>query len=70
MLRCCADVYTSVKNDVCENFQHYFNIIYSYCRTHSNGILIRLPKVSIEAAKKGFYSFGEKIFNELPSNIR
>ena len=64
--RCCAYVYKSVKNDVCENFQHYFNIIDGYCGAHNNGISIRLPKVSIEAAKKGFYFFGGKVFNELP----
>ena len=61
--RCCAYVYKSIKNDVCENFQHYFNIIEGNCGTRNNGISIPLPKVSIEAAKKGFYFFDGKVFS-------
>ena len=34
------------------------------------GFSIKLPKVKLETAKKGFYFNGGKLYNELPLEIR
>ena len=50
--RCCSYVYKCVKNDVCKNFQHYFNVVNSCYGTHNKGILIRLPKFLLKLLRK------------------
>ncbi len=59
-----------MKKGLCENFEGYFDIIESKHATRNNKSLIRLPKVCLECAKKGFYYTGAKTFNELLIDIR
>ena len=66
--RVCCFVFKCIKNDVCGNFENYFEIMDN--KTRNSGILCRLPKVRLEIAKKSFYFNGAKVFNDLPRNIR
>ncbi len=70
MKKVCIVTFRCMKKDLCENFEGYFDIIESKHATRKNKSLIRLPKVRLECAKKGFYFTGAKIFNELPIDIR
>ena len=66
----CTLTFRCIKKDLCENFNDYFDIIESKHVTRNNKNLIRLPKVRLECAKKGFHFIGAKTFNELPIVIR
>ena len=68
--RCCTFVYRCLQQDVCENFINYFEVVSGRIKTRNQGLLIRLPKIKLEVARKGFYFMGAKYFNELPYNIR
>ena len=66
---CLSYVYKCIRNDVCENFENYFQLMNNSIKTRNNDIILRLPKVKTEAAKKGFFFAGAKMFNQLPANI-
>ena len=68
--RCCTYVYKCLQQDVCKNFIDYFEAISGKIETRNNGLLIRLPKLKLEVARKGFYFMGGKYFNDLPYDIR
>ena len=38
--------------------------------TRSNYISVKLPKVKLEAGRKGFYFLGAKVFNALPPEVK
>ena len=55
---------------MCQNLLNYFTLIDSKVATRNLGFRIKLPKVKLETAKKGFYFNGGKLYNELPLEIR
>ena len=66
----CALTFRCLKKDVYQNFLNYFTVIDSNIATRNQGCCIKLPKVNLKIAKKGFYFYGGKLFNELPLKIR
>ena len=60
----------AISNDICGNFKGYFQLIESNYSTRNNSKLIRLPVVKPQVANKGFYFFGGKCYNDLPTEIR
>ena len=62
-------VHRCLSNNVCTNFKNYFDLC-SGRNTRNQGILIRLPKTKLEAARKSFYFQGAMVFNNLPIEIR
>ena len=57
-------------NNVCKNFENYFEVIESKINTRNNGRLIRLPKVKLEVTPKSFFFQGGYEYNTLPREIR
>ena len=51
---------------VLANFIKKFEVVSGRIGTRNQGLLIRLPKIKLEVARKGFYFMGAKYFNELP----
>ena len=70
MKKVCGLTFKCRKNESCENFENYFDVIDSSHGTRNNKYSIRLPKVRLETAKNGLYFLGGKLFNELPLEIR
>ena len=64
MKKVCGLTFKCRKNESCENFENYFDVIDSSHGTRNNKYSIRLPKVRLEAAKNGLLS------NSLRSNER
>ena len=52
----------------CEPFNDYFQIMSHQQNTRNNDYCLRLPKVKLEVARKGFYFHGVKAFIKLPSH--
>ena len=64
-------VHQCISNEnVCENFRSYFTLKNSRICTRNNNIMVHLPYVKLEVARKSFYFLGAKIYNDLPRNIR
>jgi len=59
-----------IKENVCENFENYFTLKSTSMNTRNNNIMIRLPSIKLEVARKSFYFQGANIYNELPREIR
>ena len=51
-------VHQCFTNNVCENFDNYFEVIESKINNRNNGTLIRLPKVKLEVTRKSFFFQG------------
>ena len=68
--RCCVYAYKCLHGEVCDNFVNYFDFTKTRVQTRNTGILIRLPKIKTEQAKKGFFFTGAKLFNQLPVHVR
>ena len=68
--RCCVYVHKCLKGDVCANFKGYFKPLLSNINTRNNGLLVRLPKMKLEVARRSFYFQGGKCYNELPLELR
>ena len=66
----CQFVRECLDNKVCSNFQGYFEINSHYKGTRNNSILVKLPKVKLEYARKSFRFSGAKIYNDLPKHLR
>lgn len=66
--RTCSLVYDCLKNNVCQNFENYFELLNN--NTRNNGKLLRLPRIKLESSRKSFYYNGAKAYNELPLIIR
>ena len=60
----------NILNDKCvETFRSYYDVIDNERQTRNTKSLIRLPKVRTEFARKSFYFFAARTFNDLPRNI-
>ena len=64
MVRKCLD------NELCSNFNGYFQINVHEINTRNRNHLLKLPKTKLEFGKKSFMFQGAKIYNELPLKIR
>ena len=56
--------------NICENYQTYFELNSHGVATRNGGSFLKIPKVKLEFAKKGFYFQGVKLFNSLPIEVR
>ena len=63
-------VHQCLTNNVCKNFENYFEVIESKINTRNNGTLIRLPKVKLEVTRQSFFFQGGYDYNTLPREIR
>ena len=59
-----------LNNDICENFQVYFEQQQHKTRTINSECLIRLPGIKTEYARKTFHFMDATLYNELPFNLR
>ena len=68
--RVCCLVRQCMDKNVCSNLQNYF-VKFEHSRvTRNNKISLKLPKVKLHLAKKGFFFAGAQLYNSLPRNIR
>ena len=63
-------VHQCLTNNVCKNFENYFEVIESKINTRNSGTLIRLPKVKLEVTRKSFFFQGGYETNTLTRDIR
>ena len=57
--RCMATyVHQCLTNNVCKNFENYFEVIVSKINTRNNATLIRLLKAKLEVTRKSFFFQG------------
>ena len=63
-------VHQCLTNNVCKNFENYFEVIESKINTRNNGTLIRLPKVKLEVTRKSFFFQGGYEYNTLSREFR
>ena len=63
-------VHQCLTNNICKNFENYFEVIESKINTRNNGRLIQLPKVKLEVTPKLFFFQGGYEYNTLPRKIR
>ena len=68
--RACILVRECLDNDICENFQGYFELQQHKTQTRNSDCLIRLPCIKTEYARKSFHFMGAKLYIELPINVR
>ena len=68
--RACILVRKCLDNDICENFQGYFELQQHKTQTRNSECLIRLPCIKTEHARKSFHFMGAKLYNELPIDVR
>ena len=59
-----------LNDELCSNFQDYFEFNQNKTNTRNNNISVRVPRVKLEFARSSFYFMGAKIYNELPRDIR
>ena len=64
MVRKCLD------NDICENFQGYFELQQQKTQARNSECLIRLPCIEAGCARKSFNFMGAKLYNEPPIDLR
>jgi len=69
-LNLCLFTYKCIHGLHCDNFENYFSLLLQQRSTRSNNTSVRLPRVNLEAARKGSYFRGGKVFNSLPTSIR
>ena len=68
--RACILVRKCLDNDICENFQGYFELQLHKKQTRNSDWLIRLPCIKTEYTRKSFHFMGAKLYNELPIDVR
>ena len=68
--KACMTVRKCLENDMCSNFQGYFEINDHKQHTRNNSKLVKLPKVKLEYARQSFSFAAAKIYNDLPIDIR
>ena len=66
----CLGVRKCLENKTCSNFQQYFAMNRHCKSTRNQNVLVRLPRVKLEIARKGYFYLGAKMYNELPLEIR
>ena len=59
-----------LNKNVCQNFENYFSLRNTSIRIRNSDIMVDLPRVKLEIARKSFYFQGASIYNELPRKIR
>ena len=69
-VRTCLFVRKCMENKLCNDFNEYFKVANHSKNTRNNKSLLVLPQVKLEFERKAFYFFGDKIYNELPLDIR
>ena len=62
-------VFKALNGLSCEPFNDYFQIMRHQQNTRNNDHCLRLPKVKLEVARKGFYFQGAMAFNKLPLHV-
>ena len=68
--RACKLVRKCLDNDICKNFQGYFELQQHKTQTRNSKCLIRLPCIKAEYARKSFHFMGAKLYDELPIDLR
>ena len=68
--RACLLVRQCIDGKLCVNFRNYFEVLAHSKNTRNNKSSIKIPKVKLEFARKGFYFMGAKIYNLLPNELR
>ena len=63
-------VHHCIKRNTCSNFSNYFELTSHGKLTRNNGYIVKLPKLKLEYARGSFYYMGDKLYNELPREIR
>ena len=63
-------VHQFLTNNVCKNFENYFEVIEGKINTRDSGTLIWLLKVKLEVTRKSFFLQGVYEYNTLPRQIR
>ena len=64
-------VHRCVQKDVCQTFEKYFKLrSTNSIKTRNSNIMVELPRVKLEVARKSFYFQGANLYNELPREIR
>ena len=60
----------SLKKNICEDFNNYFDLIDHNLSTRNNQYSSRLPKTRLQSTHKAFFYQAAPIYNELPLEIR
>lgn len=63
-------VHKCLNGEVCDSYKDYFKINEHRMNTRNNSALVKVPKVKLEIAKRGFFFMGAKLYNLLPRDIR
>ena len=63
-------VRTCLNGLLCTNFENYFSINNHEKATRNGKLLLKLPNVKLEFARKAFYYYGAFLYNSLPLEIR
>ena len=69
-IRACTLVRKCLDNEICENFQRYFELQQHKTQTRNSEFLIRLPCIKTEYARKSFHFMGAKMYNELQIDLK
>ena len=65
----CMFVKKCLNNELCTNFDNYFDVI-EHNRNTRQKLLLRLPRIKLESTKNSFFFTGVKIYNELTNDVR
>ena len=65
----CLFVKKCLNNELCSNFENYFDVI-GHNKNTRQGLYLRLPAIRLESTKNSFFFAGAKLFNNLPNDIR
>ena len=63
-------IHQCLTNNVCKNFENYFEVTESKINTRNSGTLIRLPKVKVEVTRKSFSFQGRYEYNTSSREFR
>ena len=63
-------IHQCLTNNICKDFESYFEVIERKINTRNNGTLIRLLKVKPEVTRQSFFFQGGYEYNTLPREIR
>ncbi len=67
----CADfVFRCLNKTAPDVFHEHFQKVDHQKATRGNGKNLKIPKVKTESAKRGFYFYGVKVYNALPTHLK
>ena len=67
----CADfVFRCLNKTAPDVFHEHFQKVDHQKATKGNGKNLKIPKVKTESAKRGFYFYGVKVYNALPTHLK